>query len=149
MSYANQPDHEMLDRHLVRDFLLDLTHSITRVSPGPGDRSEHLRQLRTLCESTLESDWLDFLEAHNLHLPDAAQRLIEVCQTRPDFLYREQSTVIYIDGPVHDQPDVAAEDNEIRERLEDHGFTVVRFGYRKDEWPGIATEHSYLFGNIE
>ena len=110
MSYRNQRDHELLDRQLVRDTLLELANSTVKVSPVAEDRAEHLRRLKALCESDLEREWLDFLEKHNLRLPDTAQRLIEACSTRADFVYSHQAVAIYLDGPDHDQPDVAAKD---------------------------------------
>ena len=85
------------------------------------DRVEHLRRLKALCESDLEREWLDFLEEHNLRLPDAAQEFIELCQTRADFVYSDQSVAIYVDGPDHDQPDVKAQDARITDCLMDQG----------------------------
>ena len=146
MSYTNQMDHELLDRQLIRDVLLGLANSTLKASPGPATREEHLRALTALCESDLERDWLDFLETHNLRLPDVAQRPIEPCHTRPDFLYSDQTVAVYVDGPAHDQPDVAARDAEVADCLMNLGYTVIRFGYRKERWEGICAEHAYVFG---
>jgi very-short-patch-repair endonuclease len=145
MSYYNQPDHALLDRTLLRDLLKELSTAEVRASPAAVPRSEHLTHLKMLCESDLERQWLDFLEQHALRLPDSAQHLIESCSTRPDFLYASQHVAIYVDGPAHDQPDVAAEDARIVEALEDIGYTVVRFGYRA-VWSTVCAEHGYLFG---
>ena len=80
-------------------------------------------------------------------MSDAAQPLLEMCHTRPDFLYTEARVVIYIDGPDHEQPDVKDKDVQITDCLMDEGYTIVRFGYRKDAWVGIGAQHRYLFGN--
>jgi len=149
MSYYNQMDHELLDRQLIRDTLLELAHGTLKASPGPATREAHLRALKTLCESDLEREWLDFLETCNLCLPDAAQVLIEACHTRPDFLYKDQAVAIYIDGPAHDQPDVAARDAQVADCLMDLGYTVIRFGYRKNQWTAVCAECSYVFGKLE
>jgi len=145
MSYYNQPDHRLLDRKLIQPFLAQLATSTVLASPTMASRSEHLARLKALCETDLERRWLDFLEQHGLRLPDAAQELIEPCRTRPDFCYHEQSVAIYVDGPIHDQPDVASDDARITETLEDQGYTVIRFGYR-DDWAAVCAQHSYLFG---
>ena len=145
MSYQNQMDHQLLDRHLIRDLLLQLAKSTLKASPVAVERSEHVRRLKALCESDLERKWLDFLEDRNLRLPDGAQKLIEPCQTRPDFVYSDKAVGIYVDGPDHDQPDIVAHDAKVTDRLMDAGYTVIRFGY-KDDWEMISTEHSYLFG---
>lgn len=133
MSYSNQPDHELLDRHLLRDLLLALTTATVHASPTAYDRAEHLRRLKALCDSDLEREWLDFLEARNLRLPDEAQVLIPECGTRPDFLYRQQMIAVYVDGPYHLYPDRAQRDLQQTECLEDRGYSIVRFG-AADDW---------------
>ena len=145
MSYYNQMDHELLDRKLIRDILIQLTTSTIRVSPVAVERSEHLEHLLSLCESDLERKWLGFLEEHNLRLPDAAQQVIESCHTRPDFFYIDKGVAVYVDGPDHDPSDIASKDAEIEDRLMNAGYTLVRFGY-KDDWEKIATKHAYVFG---
>jgi hypothetical protein len=149
MSYYNQMDHQLVDRMLIRDLLLDLTSSVLRASPGSEGRASHLANLRKQCDSDLERDWLDFLEAHGLALPDAAQPLFESCQTRPDFLYSDDYVAIFIDGPVHDKADIAAKERQIDKCLDGMGYTVIRFGYRKEAWPAICAAHAYLFGVIQ
>ncbi len=148
MSYTNQTDHKLLDRKLIRDLLMQLASSALKASPVAASRAEHLRRLKALCESDLEREWLDFLEVHNLHLPDAAQKLIKACNTRPDFLYADQSVAIYIDGPDHDLPDVAARDRQVTECLVDLGYAVIRFGY-KDDWMRNVQEYGYVFGKYD
>ena len=149
MSYANQMDHALLDRHLIRDLLLQLAGSTVKASPVAADRAEHLRNLKALCESDLEREWLDFLEERNLHLPDGAQQLIEACDTRPDFVYRDKNVAIFVNGPVHDQPDVATKDVQITECLMDRGYTVIQIGYRQHDWTEIIAKHTYVFGVLD
>ena len=58
----------------------------------------------------------------------------------------DESTAVYIDGPVHDQPDVAAEDQQVNERLAwEAGLTVVRFRYDAD-WAVVCDEYRRVFG---
>jgi very-short-patch-repair endonuclease len=149
MSYTNQRDHELLDRKLIRETLLALATSRVVAGPGARSRADHLTRLKALCDSDLERQWLDFLEAHQLRLPDEAQKLIEACHTRADFYYTDAQAAIYIDGPVHDQPDVAAQDHVLTECLSwDAGLTVIRYRYDAD-WRAICAEHTSVFGKIE
>ena len=146
MSYINQTDHRLLDRRLVRDLLWDLAHhGIVESSPVGADRAEHLQQLKALCDSDLEREWLDYVEERRLRLPDTAQVLIEACHTRVDFLYREQRVAVYVDGPQHDFPDVTAKDHKADECLEDQGITSVRFTYRKETWGALCDRYGYCF----
>jgi ATP-dependent helicase YprA (DUF1998 family) len=147
MSYTNQMDHALLDRHLVRDILLQLADSTIKVSPTAVSAATHLDELKRRCSSDLEREWLDFLEQHNLRLPDEAQKLIEACQTRPDFWYAGSYTAVYVDGPVHDHDDIQAKDAQITQCLEMNlGVTVLRFHYL-DDWLSLAQQHPDVFGS--
>ena len=127
-----------MDRHLLRDLLLALATATVHSSPTGYDRAEHLRRLKALCDSDLEREWLDFLETHNLRLPDEAQVLIPECGTRPDFLYREQMVAVCVDGPYHRYPDRAQRDIQQAGCLEDRGYSIVRFGAAEDWESRIA-----------
>ena len=53
MSYGNQWDHELLDRHLVRDYLLGMSRGTLKVSSSAKSREDHLKDLIKQCESKL------------------------------------------------------------------------------------------------
>lgn len=81
-----------------------------------------------------------------MRLPDAAQKLIETCRTRADFFHTDEATAVYIDGPVHDQTDVAAEDQQVNERLTwEAGLAVIRFRCNAD-WTATREEYGRVFG---
>ncbi|MDI6817045.1 MAG: DEAD/DEAH box helicase [Actinomycetota bacterium] len=145
MTYANQRDHELLDRQLIRDLLFKLVDAQVKASPRNLPRAEHLKQLKNLCGSTLEEAWLDFLEERNYRLPTSAQKLIESCKTRPDFLYEDDQVAVYIDGPPHDTKEQMIIDDKINRDLADSGYTVVRFGH-KDNWDAIVNNYPNIFG---
>ncbi len=145
MSYYNQMDHRLLDRHLVRDILLDLAESTLSASPTAVSSTDHLAELKKYCDSDLERDWLDFLDQHNLHLPDTAQKFIEACHTKPDFWYADSYTAVYIDGPDHDHANIQQKDVEIAACLEQNlGVTVIRFRYDGD-WAATTAQHPHVF----
>jgi len=145
MSYGNQRDHIFLDRHLIRDFLLGLRQAKLNLSPTTKPRDEHLARLIALCDSELEKEWLRFLEDRGLSMPTAAQRRIEACSTRPDFVYGEAHAVIYVDGPPHDYPQRQQRDQAQTACLEDRGYEVIRFHHR-DDWAAIVAAHPHIFG---
>lgn len=145
MNYGNQRDHKLLDRKALRDFLLILASSRVVASPGHQPRIEHFTFLERLCESELERRWLRTLDGANLRLPTKAQVLIEACQTRPDFLYEDSLVAVYIDGPPHDFPDRQERDRIATERMEDFGYTVVRFGHHEN-WQEIVARYPHVFG---
>jgi very-short-patch-repair endonuclease len=148
MTYANQPDHLRLDRHSIRDLLLDLAKAEVKPSSSDTPRSAHLHTLLERCESGLEREWLLFLEARNLTLPSHAQHVpaaIDGCFTRPDFVYDSHSTIVYVDGPHHEFPTRQARDREQTSCVEDCGWTVVRFG-TMDDWDTVVRAYPSVFG---
>jgi len=146
MSYYNQPEHKMLDRYLVKDLLLSLIRAEVKASPAPVPRAEHLANLKKQCDSNLERQWLDFLEARKLRLPYKAQVLVNECSTKPDFLYDGAGSVaIYVDGPVHDFPDRHKRDVSQTDAMEDRGYLVIRFSH-SDDWDSIFEKYPGVFG---
>jgi very-short-patch-repair endonuclease len=141
----NQREHALLDRQLVRELLLHLTRARTMSSPTPEPRATHLEHLLRQAGSDLERRWLNWLDACGCRLPDRAQVFVEPCQTRPDFLYEDYQTAIYIDGPPHDYADRQARDRQQTEAMEDYGYTVIRFGHT-DDWAQIAARYPHIFG---
>jgi very-short-patch-repair endonuclease len=147
MSYTNQPDHRLLDRKLIRDLLLQLATAEVDASPVAASRGDHLAQLLRQCASDLERGWLRFLDERDLRLPSHAQRFVEACKTRPDFLYVECQTAIYVDGPHHDYPERRERDVDQTERMEDTGYSVIRFG-ANDDWDAIIRRTPSVFGTL-
>ena len=147
MSYSNQLDHELLDRHTIRDFLLALSRSTTRPGASAAPRADHLAQLLQRCDSNLERDWLKFMDARNLKLPSRSQSLIESCQTRPDFLYDACHAAIYVDGPPHDYAERTKRDATQTSAMEDYGYTVIRFHHAED-WEKVIAHYPHVFGKI-
>ncbi len=145
MSYFNQLEHRLLDRKLIKDVLMDLCGVVAKTSPSALSREGHLKRLHNLCQSDLEHEWLDFMEERNLTLPSHAQKLIESCHTRPDFLYEKDCVAIYVDGSHHDFESRKDRDASQTECMEDIGHTVIRFGIR-DDWDAIVARHPHVFG---
>jgi very-short-patch-repair endonuclease len=145
MSYVNQLDHRLLDRHAIKDLLLSFSRANVKSSPIELPRSDHLDRLMRLAGSELEKKWLRYVEAKNYRLPSRAQVLLETCKTRPDFAYDESQTVIYIDGPHHEFPERHERDVSRGECMEDRGYTVIRFGHQ-DDWDSRIALYPHIFG---
>jgi len=145
MSYFNQSDHRRLDRQVIKDILLALAQSEAQISPTSLTRAEHLQQLMNLCQSDLERQWLEYLEGRHYNLPSHAQKRVESCNTRPDFLYEKDSVAIYVDGYHHLFPERQQRDQAQQECMEDLGFTVIRFGLM-DDWRAVIARYGSVFG---
>ncbi|MCP5056574.1 MAG: DEAD/DEAH box helicase [bacterium] len=145
LSYFNQRDHRLVDRHLLPELLAPWLTASIRTSPAPMPREKQVARLLNLCQSGLEREWVHTIDRMGLRLPSDAQQLIEDCGVRPDFLYRREGAAIFVDGPHHDTAEQQATDAEQQDRLEDHGLTAVRFHHGAD-WDGVIHRYPSLFG---
>lgn len=157
LSYANQWDHQALDRHVAIDLLTELTTATLTVSGAAPDRRERLAALEKQSNG-LEKQFLRFLADHDYRLPDHAQQLVEDYYVRPDFIYRTPGgdVAVFVDGPIHDAAHQAAKDRTARAKLEDEaGWLVLRFHHEDGRtaacgdpptWQHLVTHHPSVFG---
>jgi len=146
LSYTNQRDHHVLDRRLVRDFLMTLASSVTQLQheERPYDEQYGWLRKRTDPDSELERIFLDRLHERKLRLPDETQRTIKDAGCQADFFY-EPYTCVFCDGSVHDAPTQKAKDTECRGKLKELGYRVVVIRYDRDLDEQIA-ENGDVFG---
>jgi Helicase conserved C-terminal domain len=111
LSYYNQRDHKIIDRHLIKDALAKLWLCSIEVQTNPGYTSyddQYQALLRGLDpNSSTERTFLDYLYHNGLRLPDAAQKRVDGLFVQPDFYY-EPRIWIFCDGTPHDDPAVQA-----------------------------------------
>ena len=149
LSYQNQRDHPLLDRKAILGTLRALTVAGVAAGSDGHTRAAHLQQLLALSASDLQRDWLRFLDVAGYRLPHRAEALVADASTRPDFLYDSPAmAAVYVDGPVHDLPDVAARDAQRRTAMEDLGYTVICFGVR-DDWAATVANFPWVFGSTD
>ncbi len=137
LSYSNQLQHSLLNRHLVRDYLLQLSRGRTVPAEEGPDYEEHYRWLleRVDPASSLELAFLAELHAQRVRLPDQTQkRPAADVYVQTDFSYKREGLpdlCVFVDGPHHDQQQQAEKDKELREQLDDRGFLVVAIHYNQ------------------
>ncbi|MCC6421436.1 MAG: DUF1998 domain-containing protein, partial [Gemmataceae bacterium] len=131
LSYGNQREHWLLDRHLIREYLAALAASTMPPATATRPYDEQFAWLAERIDpaSSLEREFLAFLRENRLRLPDAAQtRPVAEIPVQPDFFYERDGrpgVCIFVDGPHHEAAEQAARDRETREALADRGFRVV------------------------
>ncbi|MEW6301579.1 MAG: Zn-binding domain-containing protein, partial [Thermodesulfobacteriota bacterium] len=133
LSYTNQPDHQRLDRYLVREALMALSRSTTHLKSAGRPYEEHYRWLRSLTDSRseLERRLVDHLYRTKRRLPDDAQRKLADYQAIPDFFY-EPNVCVFCDGVVHDEPPQREKDRVVRQELKELGYRVIAIRYDED-----------------
>jgi hypothetical protein len=135
LSYRNQPDHPRLDRHAIRDYLLQLAQSSTTRQTAGRTYEEQYTWLeeRRDRSSTLEGDFLVYLHRTGRRLPDRAQyRPEQEVFAEADFFYDREGArgvCVFCDGPDHDEPERRARDTSERATLEDLGYRVIVIRY--------------------
>jgi ATP-dependent helicase YprA (DUF1998 family)/very-short-patch-repair endonuclease len=134
MSYTNQWDHPILDRHLIWDALIELSSAITQMQRADRSYDEQYIWLRERLDSLsdLERRFLDYLYQTGRRLPDSAQQAIPDHYVQADFHYGESGVCVFCDGSVHDQPEVQEKDRRLRSVLEHTGYTVIVIRYDRD-----------------
>ena len=148
LSYRNQLDHALVDRHRAKDFLMRLAGSSVSAGGGGQGRDATVQALKAACDSELERSFVDWLYDQGLRLPDRAQVFVEAASAKPDFVYDLPSSpvAVFVDGPVHDSATQATKDAEAAERLADGGWRVVRVGYDKQGWLAVVKDRPSVFG---
>ena len=148
LGYYNQPDHALIDRQdpEVLDLLCRLIRGTRRrlsISASGGDSPT---ELSAFSGSTLEDAWLQFISVGGYRRPDRVQPYLQEFGTRPDFAYSDHQALVFIDGPHHDGKLKRRADAEVTRRLEDAGYTVVRFGTDRTSWGDVLRDYAWVFG---
>lgn len=146
LSYTNQSDYRILDRHLITDILQMLASSTTVQRPQDRDYDEQYRWLRaqTDRQSEVERVFLDHLHATKRHLPDAAQKYLSDFYANPDFFYNP-NTCVYCDGAPHFSGARVREDAVDRNKLREAGYRVIEIRYDQDIEEQLAA-YADIFG---
>lgn len=131
LTYSNQRDHRILNRHKVKDILKNISQGSTvqGYKEKTYDEQYEWLRLQTDKRSELEKKFLDKLYQQGRKLPDAAQKRLPNYYAQPDFYYDDGHVCVFCDGSVHDQPKQVAEDNNVRSALKNMGYRVVAIRY--------------------
>jgi ATP-dependent helicase YprA (DUF1998 family) len=151
LSYRNQLNHPLLNRHIIRDYLLSLSQSSTVQKTAERTYDEQYAWLeeRRDKNSSLEGQFLSLLHRTKRRLPDRAQyRPHPDVFAEADFYYEREGlpgVCVFCDGPDHGQPERKARDEAERAKLEDLGYRVIVIQYDQ-ALDGQINAHVDVFG---
>ena len=145
LSYSNQRDHKILNRHLVGKILADSIGGVTLKGSASRDYEQHYEYLKSISDSRseLERKFISHLYNSRRKLPDHAQQKLTDYYTIPDFYFNDGKVCIYCDGSVHDSSDQKVKDEKIRNDLRQLGYRVIVIHYLEDmeeqisKYPGV------------
>ena len=133
LSYYNQRDHKIIDRHLIQDALQKLLICSIEIQANLYYKNyeEHYQALLRAFDpsSTTERRFLEYLYKNGLRLPDSAQKRVDGIYVQPDFYYQPRIWV-FCDGTPHDEQDVKARDEEQRQAIIAKGDEVWVYYYK-------------------
>lgn len=146
LSYSNQFDHPHLNRHLIHDFLIQLSTSVIKIELDGTSREAQYQKLleQTDLNSSFEREVLKAIYQRGIKLPDSAQELISEANCKPDFLYKKYRVAIFCDGSVHDSPEQQQRDRIKRDNLQWCGYTVVELNYQEDWYSSLEKLRSLI-----
>ncbi|MEU4836852.1 DEAD/DEAH box helicase [Nocardia testacea] len=140
LSYGNQSEHELIDRHSVRELLLRLESAVVDPETETNDRAERIDALRTMLRSPLEHRLLDLLVEHDFALPSSVHETIEGAGIAPDLAFTGPDAGLAVF--VEDSANLAT---DIEDRFIDIGWSVLCLSI-DDDWLPKLREHSYVLG---
>ncbi|MBO0822250.1 MAG: DEAD/DEAH box helicase, partial [Actinobacteria bacterium] len=154
LSYANQNVHGLLNRHLVRDLMLQLAsaslgqpasaHGHPRQGGDQGDQGEP-----PLPHNPAAAAFVDWLRSRDYRLPDEVDA--EIAGARPDLVYRlrDGNAAVFVTGDGGAGPGSAGEGRgeEAQDDLRDLGWSVITVaGEGEDGWAAATARYPSIFG---
>ena len=142
LSYYNQREHKIIDRHLIKPALERLQSCSLELLTTSQFKSyeEHYQWLLKYIDpnSSTERKFLDYLHKQGLRLPDSAQKQVDGIYVKPDFFY-EPDVWVFCDGTPHDNPGVKADDESKRQAILNRGDQVFTYYYKENLADRIAS----------
>ncbi|MEH2453738.1 helicase-related protein [Nostoc sp.] len=132
LSYRNQFDHALINRHLIKSLLDELQKSTVQIEGICCDEQYQQLLQQTDPSSQFERIVLEEIYKRGYKLPDSTQELIPETNYKPDFLYKEDGIAVFCDGSVHDSLEKRRQDKIERDNLK-HSTTYHVLVLRHDE----------------
>ena len=126
LSYYNQQDHLKINRHLIIKALelLILANPDDTIGGSYEQKYEELKR-GIHHRSPGEKELLDYLFSNGYRLPDYTNYNLEKFYIQPDFVYKKENALIFVDGGIHKNAINKANDERNRKALDLAGYDVL------------------------
>jgi very-short-patch-repair endonuclease len=126
LSYYNQRDHLSINRHAIIAALELLISSDPDDTKGTSYEEKYTELQKGLHHrSPGEKELLDYLFENGYRLPDYTNYNLEKYYIQPDFVYKNENALIFVDGGIHKNSIIKADDIKKRMLLEREGFDIL------------------------
>lgn len=126
LSYYNQKDHPIIDRHSIISALELLISSNPDNTIGSTYEEKYQELLAKVHHrSPGEKKLLEHLFENGYRLPDYTNHRIEQFYIEPDFVYKDDKALIFVDGGIHKNAVLKADDLKKRTALANAGYDVL------------------------
>ena len=95
-----------------------------------------------------ERKLLDFLFENGYRLPDYTNHNMEQFYVQPDFVYENEKALIFVDGGIHKNAIVKADDEKKRKTLELAGFDVLVWDVTAEEVSSFVIRRQDIFRKV-
>ena len=149
LSYYNQRDHIKIDRHSIVKALELLIASNPDDTVG-GSYEEKYEELNEGLHhrSPGEKELLDFLFENGYRLPDFTNHNMEKYFIQPDFVYEKEMALIFVDGGIHKNAILKADDAKKRKTIELAGFDVQVWDYTSEPVAAFVSRRQDIFRKV-
>lgn len=161
LSYSNQMEHRLIDRHRIKSTLQRMQQAELRTEATPPKTARPAPQDSVAAAKPVESTvagrdqrsvdplanaLLNHLSQGGYRLPDNSEpHLVESVGVTVDFVYRDAFAVVFVDGAPADPVAYREAAGETDRKLKDAGLSVIRFGHR-DDWAQTIDTFAKIFG---
>ena len=149
LSYFNQMDHVTINRHEIIK-ALELLIASNPDDTAFGTYEEKFEELKKGIhhKSPGEKELLDYLFSNGFRLPDYTNFNLEQFYIQPDFIYEKENALIFVDGGVHKNSVVKADDHKKRKQIELAGFDVLVWDYTSETVDSFVSRRQDIFRKI-
>jgi very-short-patch-repair endonuclease len=149
LSYYNQRDHQEINRHSIINALTLLINSNADDTKGT-TYEEKFAELKTLLHhrSPGELALLEHLYNEGYRLPDYTNYNMENYYIQPDFVYKDDNALIFVDGGIHKNTLLKADDHKKRSLLERDGFDVLVWDETSEAISSFVAKRQDIFRKV-
>ncbi len=149
LSYYNQRDHGVIDRHSIISALELLLSSKSDDTVGSTYEEKYAELTKGVHpKSPGEKVLLDYLFENGFKLPNYTNFNLEKFYIQPDFVYSNENALVFVDGGIHKNGAIKADDDKKRKALELAGFDVLVWDDTSESVESFVSRRQDIFRKV-